>query len=396
MKSPTNPFKPNESVRSKRSSNRRKQSKHYHDSDILESPSVYCRSNLGDKISDYEDLWDPEKNNNNTGSNAFISMDTNTSNSSCNEVLSPMVISSPRQVTPPPFGSEIAITTNSPMQPKMFVDNNRSPFYSNPVDAVTLVTASNHSTINPIVRREPKLTILPSFHRYSEPPKGQFEDLHFHASPNESEREIHQQLAAGSLDQLKSTHKPASGRTMDPIWTVDSSWEFLDKNEDSSENISIKNTKQLTPKLPSVKYPTSFQNTLERRNRALNMNALAQNKSSTVYKLISKKYPEIALNDAGGSCWQTFENEPKFQRLSSYDNVEQLSIYAASFAQSDDGTLFSEPWDSSQWDSFLPTTDGKDFEDFSYFFRFIVYFIVFFTRFEHNSFVKMSSSNLGR
>lgn len=23
-------------------------------------------------------------------------------------------------------------------------------------------------------------------------------------------------------------------------------------------------------------------------------------------------------------------------------------------AQSDDGTVFSEPWDSSQWDSFLP------------------------------------------
>ena len=27
------------------------------ESDILESPQVYCRSNLGDKISDYEDLW---------------------------------------------------------------------------------------------------------------------------------------------------------------------------------------------------------------------------------------------------------------------------------------------------------------------------------------------------
>lgn len=356
---------------------------------------MYCRSNLGDKISDYEDLWDPERNNNNTGSNAFISMDTNTSNSSCNEVLSPMVISSPRQMTPPPFGSEIAITTNSPMQPKMFIDNNRSPFYSNPVDAVVPVSSSNHSTITPIVRREPKLTILPSFHRYSEPPKGQFEDLHFHASPSESEKGIHQQLAAGSLDQLKSTYKPATGRTMDPIWTVDSSWEFLDKNEDSSENISIKNLKQLPTKLPSVvKYPASFQNTLERRNRALNMNALANSKSSTVYKLISKKYPEIALNDAGGSCWQTFENEPKFQRLSSYDNVEQLSVYAASFAQSDDGTLFSEPWDSSQWDSFLPTTEGRYFKKSNCFFCLMIYF--FLNRFEHNSFVKMSSCNLRR
>lgn len=38
----------------------RKESKHYQTSDILESPQVYCRSNLGDKISDYEDLWTPE------------------------------------------------------------------------------------------------------------------------------------------------------------------------------------------------------------------------------------------------------------------------------------------------------------------------------------------------
>lgn len=29
----------------------------FQESDILESPQVYCRSNLGDKISDYEDLW---------------------------------------------------------------------------------------------------------------------------------------------------------------------------------------------------------------------------------------------------------------------------------------------------------------------------------------------------
>lgn len=30
------------------------------ESDILESPQVYCRSALGDKISDYEDLWTPD------------------------------------------------------------------------------------------------------------------------------------------------------------------------------------------------------------------------------------------------------------------------------------------------------------------------------------------------
>lgn len=37
--------------------NRRKQSKHYQESDILEATSVYCRSGLSEKQSDYEDLW---------------------------------------------------------------------------------------------------------------------------------------------------------------------------------------------------------------------------------------------------------------------------------------------------------------------------------------------------
>lgn len=37
-------------------------SKHYQESDIVDSPTVYYRSGLGDKISDYEDLWTNEKN----------------------------------------------------------------------------------------------------------------------------------------------------------------------------------------------------------------------------------------------------------------------------------------------------------------------------------------------
>lgn len=47
------------STRSKRSRSRNI-ANHYQESDILESPRVYCRSNLGDKISDYEDLWTQE------------------------------------------------------------------------------------------------------------------------------------------------------------------------------------------------------------------------------------------------------------------------------------------------------------------------------------------------
>lgn len=37
-----------------------KESRHYQESDILESPTVYYRSNIADKQSDYEDIWGTE------------------------------------------------------------------------------------------------------------------------------------------------------------------------------------------------------------------------------------------------------------------------------------------------------------------------------------------------
>jgi hypothetical protein len=53
--------------------------------------------------------------------------------------------------------------------------------------------------------------------------------------------------------------------------------------------------------------------------------------------------------------------------MSSYDNVERghsgyatTSLICPSSAHSDDGTVFSEPWDSSQWDSFFPHGDGNN------------------------------------
>lgn len=92
-------------------------------------------------------------------------------------------------------------------------------------------------------------------------------------------------------------------------------------------------------------------------------------KKPTIHKLVAKKYPDISLkvtppqqsSSSIPSTWQTFDSDSssKFQRLSSYDNVEQHSIYGGNSAASEDGTLFSEPWDSSQWDSFMPTTDGN-------------------------------------
>lgn len=355
MKSPSNPFKHSESIRSKRHNGRRKESKHYQESDILESPSVYCRSNLGDKISDYEDLWTQE--NNNSHSSLHIG-DTPT-----NEMLSPMVISPPQQFTPV-VGSEVAIIT-TPVQPgRTLFENKRSAFYSDPIDVVPVFPQ--------IVRREPKPNPLPSFHRYSEPPKGQFEDLNFHSSPIEPEKGFQPSIVAGSLDHLKQPFtKPINSNRLDPTWTVDSSWEFVDRNDDSSEGGSIRNVRNMTPQ-NSLRTRSNNQRrvqTLERQQCAMSVDSYLMNsKKSNVYKMIAKKYPDINLkmshqpptSTAIPSSWQTFDSDcsNKFQRLSSYDNVEQQSVYGGNSAPSEDGTLFSEPWDSSQWDSFMPTTDG--------------------------------------
>lgn len=55
------PLSVNESSRNSKR-HKHKISKHYQESDIVDSPTLYCRSVLGDKISDYEDLWTNERN----------------------------------------------------------------------------------------------------------------------------------------------------------------------------------------------------------------------------------------------------------------------------------------------------------------------------------------------
>jgi hypothetical protein len=237
------------------------------------------------------------------------------------------------------------------------------------------------------------MTHLPTFHRYSEPPKGQFEDLiNFHSSPfspnSNNDSSMHQQpFIAASLDHLKSINMPTTKsdqnndnhhRHNQTPWLVDSSWEFVDKNDESDEENTIK--KRTMPQNSSLRYTRNTDpnqqaqqkfNTIERTKCAMSVDSYLMNsKKSNIYKMLAKKFPDIQLkstvttiNHATNvpSSWQTFESDcsNRFQRLSSYDNVnavEQQSIYGGS----EDGTLFSEPWDSSQWDSFLPTTtDGK-------------------------------------
>lgn len=51
------PCTPSSNGMAKIRKSKRKESQHYQESDILESPQIYCRGNPMDKFSDYEDVW---------------------------------------------------------------------------------------------------------------------------------------------------------------------------------------------------------------------------------------------------------------------------------------------------------------------------------------------------
>lgn len=231
-----------------------------------------------------------------------------------------------------------------------------SPFYAEPADA-----------LGNVIRRSQRPTLLPSTNRHSEP-KGQLRGLPFCQvlSPIESEKSP----ISGSLDELKKKPGGKPGGRQDP-WPLDSSWEFMG-NDDGNDN----------------DYDTDANWKINATNNGTNGNVCRENQMDrplTVHQIIAKRMPELNLpilikcptpppppSDCspvmqrcgfGGSIISS-NTLTRCNRISSYDNVERYhSGYATSIhyhesTHSDDGTVFSEPWDSSQWDSFFPH-DGK-------------------------------------
>lgn len=270
--------------------------------------------------------------------------------------------------------------TNSPgaQTPNAPRNKQGSPFYAEPADA-----------LGNVIRRSTRSTPLSSSHRHSEPAKGALRistggpivtaPFCQILSPIESEKST----VAGSLDELKvSNQRKARGR-LDP-WPLDSSWEFMGIDGEDNDYDTDANWKtgaqlhgvtksattdaiqrlQKQPQSPPqfVNKKPDGQDTVSRARQPL-----------TVHQIILKRMPELNLPELMKSVESTeFSSQNgsgllsvKWNRMSSYDNVEKgHSGYAsslvcqASSAHSDDGTVFSEPWDSSQWDSFLPN-DGR-------------------------------------
>lgn len=268
------------------------------------------------------------------------------------------VLLSPTAEIPSPVSDTTPIQT--PVQSR---SKQNSPFYAEPADA-----------LGNVIRRSQRGNLLNQSQRHSEPPKHPSRPIQFHQvlSPIESEKSH----ISGSLDELKKKNRKTRGR-LDP-WPLDSSWEFMG-NDDQNDYDTDANWKS-SNKQQSIQSPNQIQqpNTeiIIRKSPLLtNSSPPKQEKRLTINQIIAKKLPELKIpeliqkttftSNLSSELNRTGSTGKNNNRISSYDNVERgHSGYASSMlcpdsAQSDDGTVFSEPWDSSQWDPFFTPPDGK-------------------------------------
>ncbi|XP_045773879.1 protein sprint isoform X4 [Maniola jurtina] len=428
----TNTTSTTPSGRSRRSKHSlRKESRHYQESDILESPGVYYRSSLVDKVSDYEDIWGPESNNCSTFKPLKSENDNNVNNGmmkskrpdllpdtlpklnaarstqSILEKENMIILNSTESLNDKKNlsdnslkksfngSSEIIATTNSkgeivPKRPdklniamnmnkklteeieaalKLRENHNNiesmetvkleddctkgedsekehagSPFYADPVDAI------KEAAIPPVQRRKLLRTgVVNLSQRYSEPPTQNhpyypLRDMHSieelsPSSPNTS-TSVDNLVSLRSKPKMKPVEpprvaaKPPTGKN-EQTWAVDSSWQFINKNDDCSNGEN-----------------GTFPSLAEQESRLSGVDDSVHH--FTVHQVVAQRFPDLRLNAEPVALPEETRSPP---RASCYDNVHDLR--PLSEQASDDGTVFSEPWDSTQWDGLIPPSNNQ-------------------------------------
>ncbi|XP_032518528.2 protein sprint isoform X2 [Danaus plexippus] len=425
----TNTTSSTPSGRSRRSKHSmRKESKHYQESDILESPGVYYRSSLVDKVSDYEDIWGPESNNCSTFKPQKAENDYNVNNGimkskrpdllpdtlpkpntiknaqsvlekenliilNSTECLNEKKNYSTNSLKKKSFNgsNEIIATTNSkgevvakrPDKLHIVMNMNKklteeieaalkirenhniesmetvkleddtqdddsdkehagSPFYADPVDAI------KEAALLPVQRRKLLRSGISQSQRYSEPPTQNhpyypLRDMHSieelsPSSPNTS-TSVDNLVSLRAKPKMKPVEpprvaaKPPTGKN-ETTWAVDSSWQFITKNDECSNSDG------------------AFPSLAEQERLNVDEHLL------TVHQIVAQRLPELRLNAEPFALPDEVRSPP---RASCYDNVHDLR--PMSEQASDDGTVFSEPWDSSQWDGLLPPPNGQAYDN---------------------------------
>lgn len=261
---------------------------------------------------------------------------------------------------------EVHLQNLSAVTPTSQKENKQgSPFYAVPADAL-----NNSKAPANIVRRPPRAVPLPRSQRFSEPPKGPvvaLRNIWGGHGVDENEHLLEKSQLSGSLDELKRRNRQARGR-LDP-WPLDSSWEFMGQengDEESQDYDSDLNWKAQSAKNQCYGDVKAIQV----RHGIPIVDAVPKG-PVTVNQIIAKKLPELKVLELAPKIEESRGSQSgtlRSKRASAYDNLERGNSGAYGFAgssfvmpdgsvASDDGTVFSEPWDSSRWDTMLNSTD---------------------------------------
>ncbi|XP_068907200.1 protein sprint isoform X5 [Tenebrio molitor] len=312
---------------SKRS--KHKLSKHYQESDIVDSPTFYYRSGLGDKISDYEDVWTNEPTTNKPKSLASPDLLQHTANvvSLNNNVLSPVeshrsdcstpVQNCKNQLLQSPLIEDMA----SPHAPKQ-----GSPFYAEPADSIA----------NPVPRRPLPRTMIPMQQRHSNPP-GLLShsplspgleriDSDFNGMSSSADNlSPKQRLPALRKPEAKPVQPPSIKTRGNDSWQVDNGWTFRSSECDVTMESSDPEYDSDWPVIPTLMSSSPQPYTPDPEDR------------TTVQDMISKRFPDIRT-----SAELTIDEE--LCRMSAYDNVDDRRVPRAPPSEISELTEFSDPW----------------------------------------------------
>ncbi|XP_050547742.1 protein sprint isoform X3 [Daktulosphaira vitifoliae] len=383
--------------------NRIKQSRHYRESDILETTSVYHRSAFADKASDYEDVWGPDSSlstfktptssvhsNNDTYKKYAPNIETDmppdileqTANVQNNPKNTLGLVLQQSQNTDLPSITDSMTSLLSPGTPEIKSPSPEddlpkakqgSPFYAEPADAIKQAA---------FLRRKSKPSISNNRNRHSEPsflhqwpvlvgcsqlpridskeellsPNGNYSTNQAFSSSvdnipllRNSKRE---QLKTGKpVDTPKIGGPPKRGQ--DGPWAVDSSWEFIGKDNEISATTPLDNDQTTSADQIPSDIPRE----------------ISGSKGPTIQEIILQRLPHLSLyikEPSSLSC--NYGNNPSQNYLST-DNINNNSLNLSGFSNlsllsqnSDDDakTEFSEPWDSSRWENLLPASSNKE------------------------------------
>ncbi|XP_025207170.1 protein sprint isoform X3 [Melanaphis sacchari] len=375
--------------------NRIKQSRHYRESDILETPNIYHKSTFADKVSDYEDVWGPDS--------SLSTFKTPTqSNSGTYKKNAPEVpqemppdileqttsiptipkntlglVLPQNQINDLPSITDSTTSLLSPGSPETkspvpeddtAESKQNSPFYAEPADAIRQAA---------FLRRKSKPSANNFRNRHSEPsflhqwpalvgcsqltridskeellsPNGNYSTNQAFSSSVDNipllKNSRREPLKTGKPVETPRVGPPKRGQ--DGSWAVDSSWEFIG-NENENAN-SLDNSDQITTgqpndclrESPGRKGPTIQEIIL---NRLPHLSLYIKEPSSTSRNNGNTEQPDHQSND-------TVNNNTL--NLSGFSNLSLLSQNS----DDDSKTEFSEPWDSSRWEHLLPVANKE-------------------------------------